>query len=1073
MLMSYMLTGNMLMSNLVGGVHSGFAFPFHYKWTLVAFYFGTFLILLGCQGSHCSRFVLLCNHQDWLLHISQRNMFRLASSVRGLRGAAAFAVPMYVSMPWAKPHLLCMEPDPSALSPGRRIAWKMSHPSSPGKAPKPMVQPEHNCQCCQQDIGSCFCPRAVRQFTSQPNAYFTDASGVKVFWPRLFKADTGALRFGCAVCMQHNAGVLFHAKNVISKGMLEVKSGKLCKATLDGHVKKGHEGDHGRCVDNYNRAMGGAKVEEGGAASRFADRSAKEPSIQLLNHFSWLYLALALPVSASKFSSIITMANDTGADVMPNQYMEKHFFTQGMKCFDVIISEAVFATLKKARRVAWHIDVGGGVLLIRYYALTEKFRRVSHYVQGRTVASHTADGLFVGFVEALTKATDNVPDAAIRLTDKEVYDKSAVFLADGASTMGVRRKGASASSAFQGKNFFSLLQKQRDEFCGTGEVPPILGYWCENHRYDQIASDAESAITYVSALLALFRSIIGHIMGSDRAKGLLDYMALLLETDDNAAPDVAQGGSLSSVHYAPQRWLSTVKPLQVLTDKVEHLLMYALELSLDPRHKYMEFGMSILQEFKDIRFHLVLPGILDCNEILDDANKQLQSLGVNIWGAFRIRKSVRSRFDDLVLRQKSDANNEKKAKFIEAGLAWFKGDLVKKALSPNPCHFEKALVKLRLANQSKEVHFKVVFKDKIKTAQGGTIKSETVIVPMSADLLKESLSILRAYAKVITDGIDKRFVNSGVTDDAVNVFSVDYEPKSASHIAPKSALERLAKHFRVPLADMHNSWEFLQIAKEDVVAKHLGDDVLSGKTRADLTPTAIWAEVLTVLSANDEEVRKAAPASTVLEIVLLINPTNAAVERDASIARLVHECTSNRAETDLLDTRMRIKIEGPNINKAVSDTKGGREYHPLVREAAKEFLLDNRLLHGTSAGKVVGPMPQEHKVKLRESAKRKRVASTECLARDVQIGEQATASLDEQAAVPGVAVVTEDIEAFISGLDSGEYASAGPPQAKSRAKRAQGRGRGLVGPALEVVEEEPLAPSDGSSSAGSAAEAEE
>ena len=88
----------------------------------------------------------------------------------------------------------------------------------------------------------------------------------------------------------------------------------------------------------------------------------------------------------------------------------------------------------------------------------------------------------------------------------------------------------------------------------------------------------------------------------------------------------------------------------------------------------------------------------------------------------------------------------------------------------------------------------------------------------------------------------------------------------------------------------------------------------------------------------------------------------------------------------------------------------------------------------------------------------------------VPIGEQAAASLDEEAAVPGVAFVTEDIETFISGLDSGEYASAGPPQAKLRAKRAQGRGPGIVGSAPEVVEEEALAPSDGSSSAGSAAE---
>ena len=80
-------------------------------------------------------------------------------------------------------------------------------------------------------------------------------------------------------------------------------------------------------------------------------------------------------------------------------------------------------------------------------------------------------------------------------------------------------------------------------------------------------------------------------------------MALLLETDDNAAPDVAQAGSLSSVHLASQRWLSTVKPMQVLYDKMEHLLMYGLELSLDPSFKYLELGAAIVQEYKDIMLH--------------------------------------------------------------------------------------------------------------------------------------------------------------------------------------------------------------------------------------------------------------------------------------------------------------------------------------------------------------------------------------------------------------------------------------------------------------------------------------
>ena len=43
---------------------------------------------------------------------------------------------------------------------------------------------------------------------------------------------------------------------------------------------------------------------------------------------------------------------------------------------------------------------------------------------------------------------------------------------------------------------------------------------------------------------------------------------------------------------------------------------------------YMGFGASLVSEFKDIRLYFVLPGLLDCNKVLNEANKSLQPLGV-------------------------------------------------------------------------------------------------------------------------------------------------------------------------------------------------------------------------------------------------------------------------------------------------------------------------------------------------------------------------------------------------------------------------------------------------------------
>ena len=94
-------------------------------------------------------------------------------------------------------------------------------------------------------------------------------------------------------------------------------------------------------------------------------------------------------------------------------------------------------------------------------------------------------------------------------------------------------------------------------------------------------------------------------------------------------------------------------------------------------------------------------------------------------------------------------------------------------------------------------------------AHGKVITSETLVAPTSADLLKEALSFLRAYARVILKGSDKRFMHSSVTDGAVSAFSFEFDPKSAAHATPVSSLERLAKHLRMPSSALHSSWELL------------------------------------------------------------------------------------------------------------------------------------------------------------------------------------------------------------------------------------------------------------------------
>ena len=89
-----------------------------------------------------------------------------------------------------------------------------------------------------------------------------------------------------------------------------------------------------------------------------------------------------------------------------------------------------------------------------------------------------------------------------------------------------------------------------------------------------------------------------------------------------------------------------------------------VELCLDPRRGYKNFGEAVMKEVGDLRFHLVLPGILDINLIMDSANKAFQPVGVNVWKAVAIRKKMTEELDDLILR-KTDEDGQP----VEAGAA--------------------------------------------------------------------------------------------------------------------------------------------------------------------------------------------------------------------------------------------------------------------------------------------------------------------------------------------------------------------------------------------------------------------
>ena len=195
------------------------------------------------------------------------------------------------------------------------------------------------------------------------------------------------------------------------------------------------------------------------------------------------------------------------------------------------------------------------------------------------------------------------------------------------------------------------------------------------------------------------------------------------------------------------------------------------------------------------------------------------------------------------------------------------------------------------------------------------------------------MAILRKYATVLRDALNKRFSNVNLVEDAAIAFSLEYDHSRDPGPAP--SLQRLATYAKVEFEVFHRSWVHLQHEKESYVQKKLDEGaVLNGVTRADLKPTEVWPKIMCNIDSNPPSLEKCQWAKEALEDFLLLEPTNASVERDANIVTLKRDATKNKVEADPLDARVRMKIEGPSIARAMNSTKASTEWHPLLREAA-------------------------------------------------------------------------------------------------------------------------------------------
>ncbi len=133
-----------------------------------------------------------------------------------------------------------------------------------------------------------------------------------------------------------------------------------------------------------------------------------------------------------------------------------------------------------------------------------------------------------------------------------------------------------------------------------------------------------------------------------------------------------------------------------------------------------------------------------------------------------------------------------------------------------------------------------------------------------------------------------------------------------------------------------------------------------------------WCPVLETIQQDKDAAEKVQVALPAVELVLIIEGTNAGVERDAGLKRMLDEAMrSADCGAETVDARLRILSEGPCID-AMRQTKAD---HPLLVKAWQEFLIREKRRPGKEKDrKRPGPMTDSHKERLSSAKKRPKSA---------------------------------------------------------------------------------------------------
>ena len=431
----------------------------------------------------------------------------------------------------------------------------------------------------------------------------------------------------------------------------------------------------------------------------------------------------------------------------------------------------------------------------------------------------------------------------------------------------------------------------------------------------------------------------------------------------------------------------------------------------------------------------------------DICNKKMQPGSTSYEDLDRNLHILKGALDDLALRKDSAEAGNKPCKFVEILLAFAQNKHRKGASVPKDAtYLEKMCAKMTVRKVRKNgVTLEQAVMD-IPYKHGENSTTYQMTMEVSPALLKEAAILLRAYGHHILRVKDLRFANVEVVGLLFQVFRVAVDYRKADTPKPQRVLRRLAEIYKQHFEEFMSAWEYLHLLKESML-QHEVD-------RASVGMKALWGKVLRHLRQNDEDRVKAKPCVRPLQLLVMLVPNNAGVEKDGNHKRILKEVMQGNGSPSTVDARMRVCLAGPDVRKTEMCT------NPTLVSIVREFWLrSDRRINSNGPKQGPGCLTDAHKEKLRLA---KLKPSVDPLAEDpvgVKLAEVASEDIDlevlsEEELGTGCVEVFQDLDGIfdedVSGRSSG-LPSVMPPPKKKRRKAEEADA--VDAPSLDAVEE--------------------